>query len=65
MTGRDPRVRQDYAGIEISPYQYECRFELTWYYGWDVASGCVWDKEAIRAVEPVDARILTGDNADA
>ena len=45
------RVREDYSGIEISPYQWEHRLSMMWYYGWDVASGCVWDWNAILSVE--------------
>jgi hypothetical protein len=36
------RVKQDYQGVIIAPYQWDCRFELMWYYGWDCASGCIW-----------------------
>lgn len=35
-------VMRDYEGIEIIPYLWECRLTHLWYYGWDVASGCVW-----------------------
>ena len=35
-------VAKDYAGIEIAPYIYKARYEHMWYYGWDVASGCIW-----------------------
>ena len=37
----------------ITPYQWELRFELDWYYGWDVASGCVWNLSVIESMEPV------------
>lgn len=40
-----PKVRANYAGIVISPYRYDAR--NVWYYGWDVASGCIWDISAI------------------
>lgn len=46
-------VAKDYQGIVIAPYIWERRLEgeaHTWYYGWDVASGCIWDKDAIQAV---------------
>lgn len=35
---------QEYNGIEIVPYQWECRLEprTHWYYSWDCASGCLW-----------------------
>ena len=44
------KVKQDYQGIIISPYQWVCRLssKSTWYYGWDCASGCIWDLEAIK-----------------
>ena len=42
-----------YAGIEIAPYRNEYRLEYMWYYGWDVASGCIWDKSGIKSIERV------------
>ncbi len=38
------KVKNDYDGIEINPYFYSLRlsFNLIWYYGWDVPSGCLW-----------------------
>jgi len=54
---RDPLLTCDYidwallasehAGIIISPYQWERRMEYLWYYGWDCASGCIWDPTVI------------------
>ena len=41
------RVSQTYNGIEINPYQWSLRLELLWYYGWDVASGCIWNLEKV------------------
>lgn len=35
------RVAADYGGIEIS--ELGMGGEVSWYYGWDVASGCIWD----------------------
>jgi len=32
-----------YDGIIITKYFYQRRFEYHWYYGWDVASGCLWN----------------------
>ena len=45
-----PQVSRDYAGIEICPYLYSKRMDEDsfWYYGWDVASGCVWDPKGIQ-----------------
>lgn len=42
------RLAKDYDGIEISPYFWEFRMGLDWYYTWDVASGCIWGKEAFK-----------------
>ena len=42
-----PEVMQSYAACEINPYLYKRRLESAWYYGWDCASGCVWDGTAI------------------
>ena len=43
-------VAQKYSGLVIAPYQWGSRFNLLWYYGWDCASGCVWDMKAIQKV---------------
>jgi hypothetical protein len=42
-------VKSEYQGIIIAPYQWDCRFTLgtAWYYGWDCASGCIWDLTCI------------------
>lgn len=42
-----PRVSETYDGIIVAPYQRTLRMEIHWYYGWDVASGCIWNLEAI------------------
>ena len=51
------RLADSYHGILIDPYCYELRFSLDflWYYGWDCASGCIWDCRAIKTVEPEPA----------
>jgi len=43
------KVSKDYSGIEIAPYIYKARYdrEVFWYYAWDVASGCIWNSDAI------------------
>lgn len=43
------RVTRWWAGLEICPYQDECRWNpfTFWYYPWDVASGCIWHEEAV------------------
>lgn len=42
-------VAAKYAGIIIAPYIWECRLDprTSWYYGWDCASGCIWNTNAI------------------
>lgn len=50
------KVAQDYKGIIISPYQWELRYDVlpdNWYYGWDVACGCIWDMSAIKSFEKI------------
>ena len=48
------RVAEKYQGIIIAPYCWELRLEagFDWYYGWDCASGCIWDADAIESVGP-------------
>ena len=43
------KVKSKYQGIIIAPYQWGCRLalETCWYYGWDCASGCIWDLSCI------------------
>lgn len=40
------KVSNDYGGIEICPYLKDKRM-VTWYYPWDVASGCIWNNDLI------------------
>jgi hypothetical protein len=49
-----PRLAEKYDGIIIAPYLYSHRLSTltNWYYGWDAASGCIWNLAAIDAVEP-------------
>jgi len=44
-------VASRYSGIEICPYIGKARLQYDWYYGWDVASGCIWRRDAIVAIE--------------
>lgn len=43
------KVADEYDAIEIWPYHWEYRLDrkAAWYYPWDVASGCVWNADAI------------------
>ena len=42
--------KEGYGGIEICPYNWQRRTDSDWYYGWDVASGCIWDSSSIQDV---------------
>lgn len=42
------KVSEDYKGIEIIPYRPEFRHIYLWYTMWDLASGCIWDLNAIK-----------------
>ena len=41
------KVASKYGGIEINPYQYDDAM-LLWYYGWDIACGCVWNLSGVK-----------------
>lgn len=51
------KVAEKYSGIEINPYIWEMRMSdyTSWYYGWDVASGCVWDRKAVKKIEKIQS----------
>jgi hypothetical protein len=40
-------VAEGHHGIEINPYLWSRRLKRMWYYGWDCASGCVWNKRSV------------------
>ena len=44
------KVAKKYDGIEINPYVFAARMndDAQWYYGWDVASGCVWRPKKLK-----------------
>jgi hypothetical protein len=46
------KVAEQYSGLEITPYLWEKRLTSMWYYGWDCASGCVWNADAIVSIHP-------------
>jgi hypothetical protein len=52
-----PRLARMYDGIIISPYMWGRRLAggFSWYYGWDVASGCIWNPDAISSTERREA----------
>ena len=48
-------VAEKYGGIVISPYSRSRSRDYLWYYGWNCASGCVWDTSLIRLGKPCRA----------
>jgi len=46
-------VAEQYSGILITPYLWERRLHMDYnfYYGWDCASGCIWNSDAIESIE--------------
>lgn len=51
-------VAAKYQGIIIAPYSWSHRLEAgIWYYGWDCASGCIWDARAIESATPIEVEL--------
>jgi len=52
------RVAKRYHGIIITPYQWSRRLDggANWYYTWDCASGCIWNRRAIQSIEMIRER---------
>lgn len=44
-------VSSKFDGIVIAPYMWSMRYGPFWYYGWDCASGCIWNLDAIESME--------------
>ena len=46
------RVAESWKGIIIDPYFWTHRLNMScqWYYGWDCASGCVWDAGVVKSL---------------
>lgn len=60
------RVAARYQGIIIAPYLWERRLHVgtSWYYGWDCASGCIWDVSAIQEVKLIRSSTHIGEAKD-
>jgi hypothetical protein len=53
-------VAEKYDGIIITPYLWSHRLDgPSWYYGWDCASGCIWNLAAIESVTAAPLKELT------
>lgn len=55
------KVAAQYDGIIIAPYQWEHRLSYPWYYGFDCASGCIWNPAAIASIEPIGTVVFGGE----
>lgn len=57
------KVGERYSGIEIAPYLESCRAygAVTWYDGWDCASGVIWDMDALKDIQRI--KDVPGDRA--
>lgn len=51
-------VANDWDGIEIIPYQRSLRMgnETSWYYTWDIGSGCIWSPFGVSNLELLSSR---------
>lgn len=51
------KVAERWQGIIITPYLWSMRLDqrTSWYYGWDCASGCIWDADAIESIAPIQS----------
>jgi hypothetical protein len=50
------KLLADFDGVIIAPYQWERRLESMWYYGWDCASGVIWNLDAIAELRLVQEK---------
>jgi len=57
------KLEKLYDGIIIAPYNWECRMpsETMWYYGWDCASGCIWNFDCIESFECINQMAATNE----
>lgn len=51
-------VAARWPGIIIAPYQWPLRLsDVSWYYPWDCASGCIWDASVVTSVERINEQV--------
>lgn len=54
------RVADKYDGVIIAPYHWSLRMMgPMWFYGWDCASGCIWNLDAIESFTYAPFKALT------
>ena len=61
--GDRSRGLRPYGGIEICPVQTESA-AISWYSGWDVASGCIWDPSIITEATLIAKQISKVDRSN-
>ena len=49
------RVKKRWGGVEIRWQGEDAEKAYEWYDGWDVSSGCIWDRRAINRVKLLQA----------
>lgn len=49
-------IRERWNGLIIAPYIWSRRVapHTSWYYGWDCASGVIWNADAIATIRPLE-----------
>lgn len=49
-------VATQHDGLIITPHQWSRRMsdDYSWYYGWDCASGCIWNAHAILGIHLIE-----------
>lgn len=59
-------VAEKYDGIVIAPYVWSMRLDpvVKWYYGWDCASGCIWNSRAVAELVPLPTLQQTDDRTN-
>jgi|HubBroStandDraft_6_1064221.scaffolds.fasta_scaffold00056_125 hypothetical protein len=45
------QVAKKHDGIIVSPYLWNRRLHTFWYYGWDCASGVIWNAKAVKSLQ--------------
>lgn len=51
-----PAIRSRWQALIIAPYCWQRRLSshTSWYYGWDCASGVIWDAAAVKELRPAE-----------
>jgi hypothetical protein len=60
-----PVIRAKWCGVIIAPYCWPRRLSphTSWYYGWDCASGVIWDAKAVKELKELPPPDLSAEAA--